>query len=64
MADGSHEPPPAPAGGSAAAGIRGPGGLILSFVALMLLFDWDWGLLWPVFLVLVGLGMLLGWRSH
>ena len=41
MADGSHEPPPAPAGGSAAAGIRGPGGLILSFVALMLLFDWD-----------------------
>lgn len=40
------------------------GGLVLSFVALMLLFDWDWGLLWPVFLVLVGLGMLLGWRSH
>lgn len=40
------------------------GGLVLSFVALMLLFDWDWGLLWPVFLVLAGLGMLLGWRNH
>lgn len=40
------------------------GGLVLSFVALMLLFEWDWGLLWPVFLVLAGLGMLLGWRSH
>lgn len=40
------------------------GGLILSFVALMLLFSWAWGLLWPVFLVLAGVGMLLGWRSR
>jgi len=36
------------------------GGLVLSLVALMLLFSWDWGLLWPVFLVLAGVGILLG----
>ena len=34
------------------------GGLILSFIAAIFLFDWSWGKLWPVFIILIGLGIL------
>lgn len=40
------------------------GGLVLSFVALMFLFAWDWGLLWPIIIILIGVGILLGWRKR
>jgi len=36
------------------------GGLILTFVASIFLFELDWGQVWPVFLILAGLGVLLG----
>jgi uncharacterized membrane protein HdeD (DUF308 family) len=36
------------------------GGLILTVVAFTFLFDWDWGLIWPVFLIIGGMGLLLG----
>jgi hypothetical protein len=35
------------------------GGLFISAVALLFLFNLDWGRYWPVFIVLAGLGMLL-----
>jgi hypothetical protein len=35
------------------------GGLILSFVAAIFLFNWSWEKLWPVFIILAGLGILL-----
>ncbi len=34
------------------------GGLLFTFLTAMLLFDLNWGLLWPVVLVLVGIGLL------
>jgi hypothetical protein len=43
-------------------GARGSitGGLILTFVAFTFLFSWDWGTIWPVFLIIGGLGALFG----
>jgi hypothetical protein len=40
---------------------RGPliGGLILLAVAAAFLFDLDWGRIWPMFLILAGLGAVL-----
>ena len=35
------------------------GGAVLLFVAIVLSFDLDWGKLWPVFLIIGGLGALL-----
>lgn len=35
------------------------GGLILLFVAAIFLFGWSWGAVWPVFLVIAGVGFLL-----
>lgn len=35
------------------------GGLILTFVASIFLFELDWGQVWPVFLILAGVGILL-----
>jgi uncharacterized integral membrane protein len=34
------------------------GGLILTFVACMFLFNLDWGVFWPVFIILAGVGVL------
>jgi hypothetical protein len=41
---------------------RGPlvGGLVLLFVMAVFLLNLDWGRVWPVFLILAGLGALLG----
>ena len=36
------------------------GGLVLTTVALIFLFELSWGLLWPVFLILGGIAVLLG----
>lgn len=36
------------------------GGLVLTFVASIFLFELDWGQVWPVFLILGGVGVLLG----
>lgn len=40
---------------------RGPliGGLILLFIASVFLFGWSWGLVWPVMLIIAGIGALL-----
>lgn len=35
------------------------GGLILTFVAATFLFGWDWGVVWPVFFIIGGIGALL-----
>ena len=35
------------------------GGLIMTFVAAVFIFDWDWGAIWPVFLIIGGIGALL-----
>ena len=38
------------------------GGLILSLIASAFLFDLDWGLIWPVFLIIGGISALFsGW---
>lgn len=37
------------------------GSAILAFVSAMFLFALDWGLLWPVFLILAGLAALANW---
>jgi hypothetical protein len=36
------------------------GGLVFVFVASIFLLELDWGQVWPVFLILAGLGVLLG----
>lgn len=36
------------------------GGLILTIVAATFLFDWEWDAIWPLFLILAGVGILLG----
>lgn len=35
------------------------GGLILTFIAATFLFGWNWGVVWPVFLIIGGVGALL-----
>ncbi|HEX2980839.1 MAG TPA: hypothetical protein VHO48_11290 [Anaerolineaceae bacterium] len=41
--------------------VRGPliGGLILSMVSAAFLFDLNWGMIWPLFLILIGIGALI-----
>lgn len=41
--------------------VRGPlmGGLILAMVAAAFLLNLNWGLLWPLFLILIGVGALI-----
>ncbi|HFQ92713.1 MAG TPA: hypothetical protein ENK32_01790 [Anaerolineae bacterium] len=45
--------------------VRGPfiGGLFILLVAAIFLFDWDWGKVWPLFLVIAGIGALLSSKS-
>lgn len=48
-------------GGRFTPAARGPliGGLILLTVASVFLFDLDWGAIWPVFLIVIGVAVLL-----
>jgi riboflavin transporter FmnP len=47
--------------GRLTAAARGPliGGLVLTLVALIFLLNLNWGQVWPLFLILAGLGALL-----
>jgi len=36
------------------------GGFILTFIAAVFLFSWDWGVVWPFFLIIGGISALLG----
>jgi len=42
--------------------VRGPllGGVFLLFVFIMFFFGFNWTLFWPVFLILAGIGALVG----
>jgi hypothetical protein len=35
------------------------GSLVLFFIAAVFLFGWNWGAVWPVFLIIAGIGALL-----
>ena len=37
-------------------------GLLLLAVTIIFLLELDWGKVWPVLLVIVGIGLLLGWK--
>ncbi len=37
------------------------GGVMLVLVGSIFLFDLDWGKVWPLFLIVPGIGLLLGW---
>lgn len=39
------------------------GSAVLTFVMCVFLFDLNWGMLWPVFLILGGLSIMFGTRS-
>jgi len=47
--------------GRLTAAMRGPlvGGFALLLVTTILLFDLDWGTMWPLFLIIVGVGALI-----
>lgn len=49
------------AGRRMTAAVRGPliGGLILLLVTAIFLFNLDWGKVWPAFIIVVGIGVLL-----
>lgn len=36
------------------------GGLILSLIAFTFIFEWPWAIIWPVFLIIGGVGALIG----
>lgn len=36
------------------------GGLIISLIGCTFLFNWDWGKIWPLFLIIGGISALLG----
>lgn len=38
------------------------GMISMTFVMCVFLFDWNWGAIWPVFLIIAGLSMLLASR--
>jgi hypothetical protein len=40
------------------------GSLVLLLVGTILLFELDWGTLWPLFLIIAGVGLLLGWVTQ
>ena len=37
-------------------------GLIFTIISATFLFNWDWGNIWPLFLILAGLGIM--WKSR
>ncbi len=39
-------------------------GLILVVVTAIFVFNLDWGSVWPVFLIIIGLGMAFSWRRR
>ncbi len=47
--------------GQTSEAMRGPlvGGMVLLLVTTILLFDLSWGTLWPLFLIIVGVGALI-----
>ena len=47
--------------GRVTAAMRGPlvGGFALLLVTTILLFDLDWGTMWPLFLIIIGVGALI-----
>lgn len=40
------------------------GGLLILTVALIFLLNLDWGVVWPVFVIIIGLGLLLQFASR
>lgn len=40
------------------------GGLFPLAVALIFLFDWNWGTLWPIFLIILGIAILVRPMTH
>ncbi len=53
-------------GGHMTEAVRGPliGGLILTTVTLVFLLGLSWGVIWPVFLIIIGVGALLTALAH
>jgi hypothetical protein len=39
-------------------------GLLLLAVTIIFLLELNWGKVWPVLLVIVGIGLLLGWKRN
>jgi hypothetical protein len=39
-------------------------GLVLLAVTVIFLLELDWGKVWPVLLIIVGIGLLLGWKRN
>ena len=39
-------------------------GLLLLAVTIIFLLELDWGKVWPVLLVIAGIGLLMGWRRN
>lgn len=40
------------------------GGMFPLLVAVLFLFNLDWGRMWPLFLILAGLGAITGWNQQ
>jgi hypothetical protein len=40
---------------------QGVGGVFLILVGSIFLFGLDWGVMWPVFLIIIGIALLIGW---
>lgn len=40
------------------------GGVMLLFIGAIFLFDLSWGLVWPFFLILPGIALLIGWIGN
>jgi hypothetical protein len=53
------------AGNRLTAPVRGSatGALVFTAVALIFLFDLDWGTWWPVFVIIAGISVLLNWAA-
>jgi hypothetical protein len=52
--------------GHLTSGARGSliGGLLIGTVGLIFLFNLDWGVIWPVFIIIIGVGALVGARER
>ena len=40
---------------------KGLGGVMILLVGLIFLFDMDWGQVWPLFLIVPGIALVVGW---